>query len=264
MNNYLRKVNRYLSYRLRRKGKHSIHSPFVYDFVVNIVRDRKVYDAFKTFKHARKRNFTNKNVIETVDFGAAAGKKKFLTYRIAVNKLAKKRSSGKKEAVLLYKVVKFFKPSTMLELGTSVGMGSIPLAMGNPDGKLVTIEGCASVASVAQSNFSKFELTNIEQVIGNFDIELQPVLNQLGSVDLVYFDGNHRKKPTLRYFEQCLEKAHENSIFIFDDIYASEEMVSAWKEIKQHPKVSISLDFFHLGMVFFKKGVSKQDFALRM
>lgn len=264
MNNNLRKVNSYLSYLFRRKGKHSIHSPFVYDFVTKILHDEKPHEACKVFKHARKRNFTNKNVIETVDFGAAAGKKKFITYRIAVDKLAKKRSSSIKEAALLYKVVKFFKPSQMLELGTSVGMGSIPLAMGNPDGKLITIEGCASVASVAQSNFNKFGLTNIEQVIGNFDVELQAVLSQMGSIDLVYFDGNHRKLPTLRYFNQCLEKAHENSIFIFDDIYACDEMVAAWNEIKQHPKVSISLDFFHLGMVFFKNDVSKQEFTLRM
>ncbi len=165
---------------------------------------------------------------------------------------------------MLYKVTRFFKPSQMLELGTSVGLGSIPLAMGNPNGKLITIEGCASVASVAQSNFNKFGLTNIEQVIGNFDVELQAVLSQIGSIDLVYFDGNHRKLPTLRYFNQCLEKAHENSIFIFDDIYACDEMVTAWNEIKKHPKVSISLDFFHLGMVFFKNGVSKQEFTLRM
>ncbi len=249
---------------MRRKGKHSIHSPFVYDFITNIIHDKKPHEACKVFKQARKRNFTNKNVIETVDFGAASGKKKFITYRIAVNKLAKKRSSGLREAALLYKVVKFFSPSQMLELGTSVGLGSIPLAMGNPNGKLITIEGCASVASVAQSNFIKFDLTNIDQVIGNFDVELQPVLNQMGKVDLVYFDGNHRKNPTIRYFKQCLEKAHEKSIFIFDDIYASEEMVSAWNEIKKHPKVSISLDFFHLGMVFFLNGVSKQEFALRM
>jgi predicted O-methyltransferase YrrM len=264
MNNYLKKLGRYLSFLSRRRSHHSIQSPFVLDFVKKNFRDNTSHNAYMVFAQARKHNYDNKNVIETVDFGAASGKKKFITYRTAVNKLAKKRSTGPKEAALLYKTVRCFCPSQMLELGTSVGMGSIPLAMGNPNGKLITIEGCASVASVAQSNFNKYGLNNIEQVIGNFDSELETVLNRMGHVDLVYFDGNHRRSPTLKYFNQCLEKASENSIFIFDDIHFSDEMVSAWNEIKQHPSVSISLDFFHLGMVFFKKGMGKHEIALSM
>ena len=85
--------------------------------------------------------------------------------------------------------------------------------------------------------------------------------NALG---LVFFDGNHRKDATLRYFNQCLEKANEDSIFIFDDIHWSEEMQDAWKEIKAHPQITLALDVFQFGICFFRKEkLAKEEFLLR-
>ncbi len=266
MTNKLFQLKSYLHYLMTRKGKHQVHSPFVYDFITNALIQSSIEtdDDFKLMERARKRNFTNKNVIETVDFGAASGRKKFTTYRIATHKLAKRRSNPSFINHFLYKVVKHYKPETMIELGTSVGLGSMALALGNPSAKLITLEGCASVASVAESNLNKFNLNHIELVIGSFENSLQTVLDQLDQVDLVFFDGNHRKKPTLAYFRQCLAKAHENSIFIFDDIHWSEEMEMAWEQIKKHEKVALTMDFYHLGLVFFQKGLPRQDFVLKL
>ena len=81
---------------------------------------------------------------------------------------------------------------------------------------------------------------------------------------IVFFDANHRYEPTIRYFEQCLEKAHEGSCFVFDDIYWSDEMKKAWQFIKDHPSVTVSLDVFWLGIVFFHKRQVKQDFVLKL
>ncbi len=262
MANELARLRSFTAYLLKRKGRHSIHSPFVYDFIENVLRDKKHHADYKLVNDVRKRSFTNSNVIETVDFGAAAGNKKFLTYRIAVNKLAKRRANKKKVYYLLNKISRYFKPKQMLELGTSVGIASAALALGNPKGHLVTIEGCASVASVAESNFNRFELGNIEQVIGNFDHTLPLALEKMKKLDLLFVDGNHRKKPTLKYFQKCLPKAGEDSVFIFGDIHWSEEMEQAWELIRNDERVSLSLDLYHVGLVFFKQGMSKQHFTL--
>ena len=87
-------------------------------------------------------------------------------------------------------------------------------------------------------------------------------LKEHNQLDFVFFDGNHKKKPTLSYFKQCLEVAHEDSIFIFDDIYWSTEMTEAWQEIKKHPKVTLSIDCFEMGIVFFKKEQAKEHFTV--
>jgi len=250
-------------YLLKRKGRHSIHSPFVYDFLTRVIQDSTQYDFYERFKKAKKTVLHNKNVIETVDFGAASGNKQFATYRIQVNKLAAKHMGREKNYRLLYRMARYFKPNNILELGTSTGMATIALAAGQETGRIVTIEGCASVSNVAESLFHKMDFHRIELVIGNFDKVLGTTLSTFESLDMAYFDGNHRKLPTLDYFNQCLPNAHENSVFIFDDIHWSDEMESAWEQIKGRPEVSISIDLFHFGIVFFRKGVEKQHFILK-
>jgi predicted O-methyltransferase YrrM len=98
---------------------------------------------------------------------------------------------------------------------------------------------------------------------GNIDTILVPEIQQLNTLDFVFFDANHRAEPTLRYFENCLAKVHENTVFVFDDIYWSEEMESAWQQICADPRVMLSIDLFWLGLVFFRKAQPKQHFKLR-
>ncbi|HEX8547054.1 MAG TPA: class I SAM-dependent methyltransferase, partial [Cytophagaceae bacterium] len=86
----------------------------------------------------------------------------------------------------------------------------------------------------------------------------------LEKLDMVFFDANHKYDPTLNYFNLCLQKVHEESIFIFDDIYWSKEMTKAWKEIIAHPSVILSIDLFHFGLVFFRKNQPKQHFKLKI
>jgi predicted O-methyltransferase YrrM len=80
---------------------------------------------------------------------------------------------------------------------------------------------------------------------------------------MVFFDGNHKKEATLRYFDMCLSHIHNNSILLFDDIHWSKGMKEAWENIRQHPSVVVSIDLFSMGIVFFRKELSKQDFVLR-
>ena len=97
---------------------------------------------------------------------------------------------------------------------------------------------------------------------GSFDEELPKILAS-NTPDFVFFDGNHRKDPTLRYFNWCLDKATDDSIFIFDDIHWSDDMESAWDDIKSHKRVTVTIDLFEMGIVFFKKKQAKQHFIVR-
>ena len=100
-------------------------------------------------------------------------------------------------------------------------------------------------------------------IVGEFE-ETLPVVLKNKKFDFIYFDGNHQKEPTIDYFEQCLEAAHDDSIFIFDDIHWTSSMEDAWKFIKNHKNVTISIDSFKWGMVFFRKGQVKEHFTLRI
>jgi len=68
----------------------------------------------------------------------------------------------------------------------------------------------------------------------------------------------------LQYFEDCLPKTDENSVLIFNNIYGSEELKKAWQQIKAHPQVTVTIDLFWLGLVFFRKGQAKEDFLIKI
>jgi len=134
----------------------------------------------------------------------------------------------------------------------------------NPAAKIISMEGAPEVASLASKNFQALNLSNIQMVEGNFDETLSSVITQLPTVDFAFVDGNHRKEPTLNYFNQLINLSTQSTIIIFDDIHWSKDMEAAWNEIKQHPSVTLTIDLFFIGIVFFRNEQKiKQHFSIR-
>lgn len=204
----------------------------------------------------------NKTVLHIEDMGA--GSRTAATKQRTVAQLAASAVKPPKYGRMLHRLVRYFQPQTMVELGTSLGVTSAYLTKGNPEGTLYTIEGSSAVHTVAKENFRQLQLQNVRAMEGNFDLVLPKLLPALNSVDLAYFDGNHRYAPTMNYFHQMLPLANAESVFVFDDIHWSAEMEQAWEEIKAHPAVRCTVDIFFLGFVFFREGFhEKQHFTIR-
>jgi predicted O-methyltransferase YrrM len=241
---------------------HGIHSPFVYDFIVHVLNDNRNFYAYTAIENCRDRLLLDNRLLVIEDFGAGSvtGKKKQRRVLSIVRHAAKSKKLGQ----LLFRVANYYQPATMIELGTSLGLSSAYLAMGNPAARLVSFEGAGAVVAVAKENFSSLGITAVKIVTGNFDETLAPVLENLDSVDLAFIDGNHRKTPTLRYFEQLLQKTNGSAVLIFDDVHWSREMETAWHEIKNHPEVLLTIDLFFIGLVFINPDFKvKQHFVIR-
>jgi predicted O-methyltransferase YrrM len=201
-------------------------------------------------------------VLTVQDFGAGSTVAK--SNERKVKDIARSALKPRKFGQLMFRMVDFYHLNTMVELGTSLGITTSYLASGNALGKVYTFEGASEVAKVARENFEQLELNNIEIVEGNFDDTLLVQLKRINSIDLAFVDGNHRKLPTINYFEQLIEKVHKNSIFIFDDIHWSSEMEEAWKYIQQHSAVRLTIDLFFVGLVFFRDEQKvPQHFSIR-
>ncbi|HVZ25796.1 MAG TPA: class I SAM-dependent methyltransferase, partial [Sediminibacterium sp.] len=165
---------------------------------------------------------------------------------------------------LLFRMVHYYAPSQVLELGTSLGITTAYLASANPLGQITTLEGAPAIAAKAQTHFNQLGLSNIRLVAGNFDETLPSVLNDLGKVDMAFIDGNHRFTPTVAYFEQLLPYVGESGFLVFDDIHWSSEMEAAWKKIQAHPQVTLTIDLFFVGIVFFRPEQKiPQHFSIR-
>ena len=239
---------------------HGIHSPFVFHFNKEVIQAKDRYYIFDEIDSLRALLMLSDKTIEHCDYGA--GSKKSKSKRKKVGQIAKTSAKPAKYGELLFRVAKYSKARNILELGTSLGLSTAYLATATAKSTVTTIEGCPNVAKIAKLNFNKLELHNIQVIQGTFGEVLPDLLQNQPPLDLVFFDGNHTEHATLEYFSQCLEKAHEESVFIFDDIHWSAGMERAWKKIAGHPSVSVSIDLFQMGIVFFKKGQEKEHFTI--
>lgn len=125
-----------------------------------------------------------------------------------------------------------------------MGITTAYLAGASKASNIFTLEGSKNTAAIAQENFAKLGLQNINLIHGSFDDRLPGLLLEIQKADLAFVDGNHRKIPTLQYFQQFLQKSTDQSIFIFDDIHWSSGMEEAWKEIQDYPSVTLTIDLF--------------------
>ncbi|NCI47150.1 O-methyltransferase [Sediminibacterium soli] len=255
---------RYLQYYLKASnGKgHGIHSPFVFEFVTKVLNDDRHFYAYRHIENLRKLLLNDTRVLTIEDMGAGSRVKK--TNERSVKDIAASSLKPGKYSQLLFRMVNRYAPANMLELGTSLGITTAYLAAANEAAKVITMEGAPAVAAVARENFSKLQLDNIQVTQGNFDETLAHTVQAMGRIDLCFVDGNHRYEPTLRYYRQLLPALHEHSILVFDDIHWSREMEQAWETIKQQQEVTLTIDLFFIGIVFFRReNREKQHFTIR-
>lgn len=254
-------ITDYLKHRLTAKTRHGTHSPFVYKLADEVIYDFTDKSEYKTIEAQRKKLFSDESTITVTDLGAGSHLNK--NRRKKISEIAKNALKSPRLAKLIYRLAKDIQPKTAIELGTCLGITTSYLSKACPEAEIITIEGCPQTAEVAQQNFKDLDLQNIELHVGNFDLILPDIIGKQPSLDFVYIDGNHRKDATLNYFKWCLPKVTENSLLIFDDIYWSQGMKEAWEEIKSHQDVTVTIDLFWIGLVYFKKGQAKEHFKLK-
>ena len=253
-------IRSYLGFLLKSKNQHGIHSPFVYDLVTKCFNDKNFYPEYGFFEKFRNKLFQNQEILEITDFGE--GSRVFKSKQRKISAIAKNTGITYKRQKLLFRLMRYFKTATNLELGTSLGLATTAMALANPLANVVTIEGCPNTAKKAQEYFDYNNLKNIKLHTTTFENFLSEHTSD--KYDLVYIDGNHNKEKTLQYFKILIRKIKNNSVLIFDDIYWSPSMTDAWRQIIQHPSVSVSIDIFYWGLVFFRKEQKKQHFTIRL
>lgn len=253
----------YLKYLLRSGNEHSIHSPFLFELYTQVISAKKDNNPdYAALKSLRKELLRSQEEIEILDLGAGSRINKSNLRKIST--IARNAEKPAKFGRLFNRLIQRFQPQTILELGTSLGLTTLYMAKAKPDANMITFEGCPETAKKAQQHFDRSNAGNIEIVLGNIDHTLPETLKRMNKVlDVAYFDANHRFEPTVRYFEECLPYIQNDSVFIFDDIYWSEGMTQAWEQIKAHPRVTLTVDLFWIGLVFFRTEQVKEDFVLR-
>lgn len=256
-------IKSYLKFIWKSTNAHGVHSPFVFDLVRKCFYDKTNYKEYKILKDYRHQLLQNKNTIEVTDFGA--GSRVFKSNIRAINRIAENAGISSKNALLLFRIVHYFQPKNILEIGTSLGLATSALSLNNL-GKITTLEGCPSTMAVAKDQLQLLVpkvAKNINFVNTEFQSYLKTLPLETETPNLIYFDGNHSKDATLNYFELLLPTTSNETVWIFDDIHWSTGMEEAWEIIKNHQKVTVTIDTFQWGLVFFRKEQEKEHFIIR-
>ena len=253
-------IIQYIKFLSKSSNQHGVHSPFVYHLITKCFYNKSKLEAYPLFSNYKNSLLKNKNIIKVTDLGAGSIAMK--QQERSVSSMAKNAGTTTNRAKLLFRVVSYFKCHTILELGTSLGIATHAMSLANPEASITTIEGCPHISEFTKNNFEKHQLNNVNLITGHFNDEIKKLTSN--KYDLIFFDGNHQKEATLNYFETLLQTAHNDSVFIFDDIYWSKNMTQAWEIIKNHPKVTVTIDTFYWGFVFFRKEQVNEHFVVRV
>lgn len=270
-------IYNYFIYRSKAINEHGVHSPFVFDLLMDVIYNRNDYYCFKAIEKIREQLLDSKKTILLIETdwdknaksinkspstGNQQAEDENKTIEKKVSQVTKQNILPTKYSQLLFRLVNHFQPSQILEIGTSLGINTGYMAAVSSKIDVITIEENPEIAEIAKQNFKQLKLKNIEQKTGSIDAILPLLLTKYQNLSFVYFDGNHSKQDTLNYFYLCLEKADETSIFVFDSMYLSSETKETWDEIKKDDRVTVTLDLFYLGIVFFRKEQVKQHFVI--
>jgi predicted O-methyltransferase YrrM len=251
---------RYLRHFLKSLDEHSLQAPFIFDLYSNIIKEEKKYYIFDEIETLRSNLLNDERTLEVRDFGAGSRISK--VKKKSIKEIAQISLSSRKVSRLLFRLVNYYKPDSIIELGTSLGINTLYLASYSNSVPVFTFEGCNNIAQVAKGNFQAMGKKNITIIEGNIDKTFPEFLKQRSNISFIYIDANHQYEATLRYFNLAKEKSNEHTILVFDDINWSQGMNKAWTEICNDSSVGMSIDLFTTGIIFFKKFLLKQHYVL--
>lgn len=232
----------YLKFLYQSKNQYSVHSPFVYQFLTKGLYPKINKTNFKPFLELRKQLLKNNKKI--------------------ISQLVKKENIRPKKAKILFKIIQYLQPITILELGTCIGIATAAMQLASKTAKITTVESYKNMGKIAQENFDLLNFKNIKLYHSAFD-KFSNNLSENTFFDAIYINEKRTCSTTLDYFTVLINHISNDSFMILEDIHCNQDTENTWNEIKNHKKVTVSIDLFYFGLVFFRKEQEKQHFVLR-
>lgn len=252
----LRIASDYVRFRLHARSRYTIHSPFLFELVNEVFRDTRHFYAFDDIESIRDALLADDTIICEESFGEAS--KALPAGERRLSDIVRTGSLPAEYGRLLFRMVCRLRPGSILELGTAAGISTLYLASAAASVPVITLEGSRELSAIAQRQLEKMKLSNVRVLTGSFSDTLPQALQWMPHPGFVFIDGDHRKEALLDYLQRLMPCITAETVIVIDDIHWSDALLQAWQEIVMLPQVTLSLDLFRMGMLFFRKGIKKQ------
>lgn len=238
--------------------KFRVDSPFLFQFVTQVLEGGQETPYYTDLKLLRRHILQDHTKINLTPMGA--GSKVASKGSSSVAKVARSSLSSPSQQSLLFRLVHTYQPTTILELGTSLGLSAIYQQLGNPNAECISIEGRSEIYELALQVVDTFKPLERKPllILGTFDDLLPDALAKLGSLDYLFIDGDHRGEALLTYYQSCLPFLHEQSVVVIHDIYWSKDMQRGWQTLTKRPEISVAINLFHMGILFFRPDIKEK------
>lgn len=254
MRERLRYWGKYLQYLFRSKHRrgYGIHSPSLFYLVSKIIEDDNSYYCFDKVESLRTFLIKTNKEIPTEGEG---GKRK-------VKDLIKSQNFSPVYDQLLFRLVNHFKPRTVLEVGDTIGLSTLYLALSDSRRNIYSVGDSAELSRFSCQLLKKNDIENVHLKHGVEKDNIRRILKEMAVVDFIYF-GREVTSEKIRMVSNALgELVTSQTVVIMSDIYRTSEKEHVWGELKKHPRVRVALELFHYGILICNEELQKEEFNL--
>jgi len=254
------KMDAGLRWLIASKNDRWLHPPWLFELYQKAFRHLHKEASWPLYEAQRKRLLGSKEGLEFVDPGSGVPCKRTVSFQ------AKRTLLSVGATEFLAVLAKHLQCSAVLELGSSLGITTLYLA-GNHR-KVITVEGAAPVAAIAERTFGLFPELNIKLIQSTFDCVLADALQELGISPskgpiLIWLDGHHHEAATEKYIEQIYSALGARAVVVLDDIRWSEGMFNAWQRQCKQGRWRVKIDLHRMGILMADPDLSPGNFTLR-
>lgn len=239
-----------------RKG-FGIHSPFVFNLITKVIEERCSYYSFNDIELFRKQLLLMEEQITYPDRLQQEKKKSR-----PISEIIAREAIRPKHGALLFRLTNHFKSRQILQLGPAMGLSTLYLTSYATGLNCIALENVPEFAHIARQTFEKLAYNPIDLRVGNYKDLLPQALQDMDSVDFVFFNTLYEQQNNLWLFNECVKHVHNDTVFVFEGIQASRKMRAFWQEVRVHPEVIVTIDLFSMGIVFFNKKLHKRDYKV--
>ena len=254
-NTWRKSVLLYRSIRYR-KG-FGVHSPFVFDLITKVIEEKCPYYSFQDIELLRKKMLFCTDQITYAD-RQNRGKLRSRT----LGEIVRREAIHPKHGALLFRLVNYFKSQNILQLGPTMGLSTLYLTSYAAGLRCIALETVPEFGRISKRVFEQAAHNPIDLRVGSYAALLPQALQDLGSVDFVFFNTLYEQEHNLELFNACAKYAHDNTVFVFEGIKESGKMRAFWRDVCLHPDVTVTLDLYSLGILIFRNKLHKKDYKV--